>query len=72
MAPTAAARHARPMDDTDAIVRVRAAMARLGQSVDDLDDDQVRARAQALVGDRPDALDRIARTLEEPDPDEAN
>ena len=66
-----ASRNARPMEDTDSIARVRAAMARLGRPVDDLPDDEIRARARWLVGDRPDALDRIARTLEEPNPDEA-
>jgi hypothetical protein len=58
------------MDDADTIQRVRATMARLGQPVDDMSDAELHPRALALVGDRPDALDRIARTLERPDPDD--
>jgi hypothetical protein len=42
-----------------------------GQGVDDLSDSQLRARAVALVGDRPDALDVVLRALTAPaDPDE--
>jgi hypothetical protein len=35
-----------------------------------LTDAEVRARGRALVGDRPDALDRIWRSLTEADPDD--
>ncbi|MEN3282094.1 MAG: hypothetical protein V7607_3234 [Solirubrobacteraceae bacterium] len=70
MAAPKAGRDARAMDDHDAIARLRASMDRLGQPVDDLPDAELRRRAPALVGDRPDAVDRIVRTLGEPDPDD--
>jgi hypothetical protein len=41
------------MDDADKIRRIRAAMARLGRPVDDLTDDEIRARAVALTGGSP-------------------
>jgi hypothetical protein len=52
---------ARPEPQT--LREIRAAMARLGRPADDRTDDQLRAAAVSLVGDRPDALAVILRTL---------
>lgn len=52
------------MDDADVIQRIRGAMARHGQPVDDLSDAEIRARAVALTGGCRDALERVARVLE--------
>jgi hypothetical protein len=49
--------------EQELLAEIRATMARLGQSVDDLTDNQLRARAVRLVGDRPDALEVILRAL---------
>jgi hypothetical protein len=49
--------------DKQVLTVIRMAMARLGQPVDDLTDDQLRARAVRLVGDRPNALEVILRAL---------
>ena len=54
--------------DEEVLAEIRAAMARLGQPVDDLTDAQMRVRAVALVGNRPDALELIARALASDDP----
>jgi hypothetical protein len=63
MARAALLGDAQPMDDCDVIQRIRAAMARHGQPVDDLSDAEIRARAVALTGRR-DGLERVARVLE--------
>jgi hypothetical protein len=49
--------------EEEIISGIRVAMARLRRPVDDLTDDEPRARAVALVGDRPDALEVILRSL---------
>jgi hypothetical protein len=56
--------------DDEAIAAIRAGMAAPGQPADDLTDAELRRRAHALTGGRPDALQRVARVLEEPDPDD--
>jgi hypothetical protein len=65
MVAQTAPREARPMprSDREVLADIRAAMARLGQLADDRTDEQLRATAIALVGDRPDALEVIARAL---------
>jgi hypothetical protein len=54
-------------DDAHVVQRIRGAMARLGQPVADLSDAELRRRAQAVTGGRPDGLEQVARALEEPD-----
>jgi hypothetical protein len=67
-----AARNARRMRRSErrALDEIRAYLARLGQPVDDLTSDELRARAIKLIGRERRALEAVARALAAPPDDD--